>query len=239
MEHSDDKTVNEIATRAVGNSKDLRLRWLMVVLITALLACLVTAVIAVWYALSQRDRAVEEGAKLAEQVQTICEDDTDEALSSKQYLCRNADKVIEGAQGVQGVPGPTGAQGEAGLEGPPGPEGPVGPQGPQGKVGPAGKDGVDGANGETGAQGPTGQQGVPGDPGPSGPPGPVGPAGPKGDKGEPGPAGPKGDDARPFVFTFTVPASGMDSPAYTYIVTCPVEGDGDRCEVAPGTEGDG
>lgn len=195
MSEFEPQTTEEIAGEAVGKSKDKRLRHIMLGLVAALLFCIGVAVVAVWIALGNREKAAKDGANLAEQVSALCA--SGKVPESEQYLCRNADKVIEGAQGTQGVAGPEGPAGDQGLEGAPGPEGPVGPQGPQGKQGPKGSPGDDGEDGETGAQGPVGPQGVPGADGEPGPPGPQGETGETGPRGERGPAG------YPSSWTFT------------------------------------
>lgn len=159
----------EIAENAVRHSKDHGLRRLTVglAIVCALLVAMAAA--AFFVALNEREQAVQQGEAFAKQVEALCKDGL--IPEEQLYLCKNADRVIEGAQGIQGVPGPQGAQGIEGPTGATGAQGPTGEQGEKGADGEKGEAGADGAAGATGAQGE---------------PGPAGPQGEKGEKGDTG-----------------------------------------------------
>lgn len=181
-----DRDRDPITARALANRAAPRYRWAVVGLATVALLAIVTAGVAVWYALDQKEKALQPGLNLAESVAQACEErEPPKDLAS---ICDDAKDVVAqtAPTGAQGPAGPAGPQGPAGASGPPGAPGERGPEGRTGQGGSAGSPGPAGTSGASGAEGPTGPAGPQGEPGPQGPPGPAGP------QGEPGPACPEG-----------------------------------------------
>lgn len=196
----------EIIDDAVKSSRDRRTRTLMLLLGALAILGLVTAAVAVWIALDTKQKQVQAGNQLANQVHDACKDGTIKAASTGS-LCEKAKDVEK----VTGEQGPRGAQGAQGAQGEPGATGAQGPAPTAAQVRAAVVDYCSGGactQGPTQAQvadavaaycaggkctGPAGKDGAKGDAGAAGSPGP---AGTNGENGEPGAQGPGPDDAQ-------------------------------------------
>lgn len=149
------------------------------------------ALLASSYALWRTYNAEGNASSLAEQVQTACRNDRQQA-EAQGLNCDQADKVASSP--TTGAEGPRGPEGPMGPAGPPGPEGPQGNEGGDGQPGTTGPRGEEGQPGQNGPSGPSGQDGESGPTGPPGPQGPEGPAGPQGPPGTDGTNGVDGED---------------------------------------------
>lgn len=166
-----------ITERALATRPERRLRWIIAALGALAVLAVVIAGVAVWYALDQKEKALQPGLNLAESVAQACEER--EPPKDLAPICDDAQDVVDEAppSGAQGPPGPSGPQGPAGASGPPGPPGERGPEGRTGQGGNAGSPGPAGTSGAEGPPGPAGPQGEPGATGPQGEPGPACPEG--------------------------------------------------------------
>lgn len=109
-------TDEQIIYDSVEESKDYRRRWLLVGIVTIAVLSLLVSGIAAYYAYGSVKDQAAAGTTLAQQVKDACEDPT-KRTADIQYLCDNAEKVVEEAP--EAIKGDTGPQGEQGEPGPP------------------------------------------------------------------------------------------------------------------------